>query len=255
MTEAQIIGSQIANIFGPFMAFSASIIFVERGTRKAFDAQNNALKKQKKAIEAHEKSKKELKELTRRMEEIFIQVSEHTHFLADHTLKEMASMTRENNKHAQQANNLMKESDQKVVQAGDAMNNLTLSMKEMSEASRESSKIIKTINDIAFQTNILSLNANVEAVRACEAGAGFSVVAQEVRNLAKRNAEAAENTEGLIMGIIDKIENGTEIVSGTHHMFSEVASNVTRSSAIMEEIEAASVLQDKGINRITIQLS
>ena len=92
------------------------------------------------------------------------------------------------------ANALMKEADQVVTKANETMGELTRSMSQISDASEETSKIIKTIDEIAFQTNLLALNAAVEAARAGEAGAGFAVVADEVRNLAMRAAEAAKNT-------------------------------------------------------------
>ncbi|MHC1730112.1 MAG: methyl-accepting chemotaxis protein [Syntrophobacteraceae bacterium] len=128
------------------------------------------------------------------------------------SLEEMASMTKQNAGNATQANKLMDETTQVVSMANESMTLLTASMQEISRASEETSKIIKTIDEIAFQTNLLALNAAVEAARAGEAGAGFAVVAEEVRNLALRAADAAKNTANLIEGTVKKVQEGSEVV-------------------------------------------
>ena len=130
------------------------------------------------------------------------------------SLEEMASMTRKNAENAGQADGLMKEVDLVVMRANESMERLTTSMAEINRASEETSKIIKTIDEIAFQTNLLALNAAVEAARAGEAGAGFAVVAGEVRNLAMRAAEAAKNTADLIEGTSKKVKDGSGLVQG-----------------------------------------
>lgn len=122
------------------------------------------------------------------------------------SLEEMSSMTKQNSENANQANLLMQEANKIVTKANKDMAILNLSMEDISKASDETSRIIKTIDEIAFQTNLLALNAAVEAARAGEAGAGFAVVADEVRNLAMRTAEAAKNTAILIEGTIKKSE-------------------------------------------------
>ncbi len=139
------------------------------------------------------------------------------------SLEEMSSMTSQNADNAGCADNLMKEVNQVVGQANASMTELTTSMAHISQASEETSKIIKTIDEIAFQTNLLALNAAVEAARAGEAGAGFAVVADEVRNLAMRAADAAKNTADLIEGTVKKVSDGSDLVTKTNDAFTLVA--------------------------------
>jgi methyl-accepting chemotaxis protein len=166
------------------------------------------------------------------------------------SLEEMSSMTRQNAGNAAQADGLMKQANQVVQKANDAMASLTKSMKDISTASEETSKIIKTIDEIAFQTNLLALNAAVEAARAGEAGAGFAVVAEEVRNLAMRAADAAKNTSGLIEGTVNKIKDGSDMVQRTNTSFSEVAASASKVAELVGEIAAASKEQAQGIDQI-----
>lgn len=166
------------------------------------------------------------------------------------SLNEMASMTKQNADNANEANRLMKETRNSVKGASRTMEKLTASMTEISQASQETSKIIRTIDEIAFQTNLLALNAAVEAARAGEAGAGFSVVAEEVRNLAMRTAEAAKSTANLIEGNIKRIGEGSELVEKTDSEFRDMAADVGRSGELIGEISAASQEQALGIEQV-----
>jgi len=166
------------------------------------------------------------------------------------SLEEMSSMTKQNAGNASEADGLMKQTNLVVKKANDAMKDLTNSMQDITSASEETSKIIKTIDEIAFQTNLLALNAAVEAARAGEAGAGFAVVAEEVRNLAMRAAEAAKNTSQLIEDTVRKIRDGSEIVGKTNEAFAAVATNASKVGELVGEISAASNEQAQGIDQI-----
>ena len=166
------------------------------------------------------------------------------------SLEEMSSMTKQNADNAGQADHLMNEANRVVDQANDRMNRLTASMDEISKASGETSKIIKTIDEIAFQTNLLALNAAVEAARAGEAGAGFAVVADEVRNLAMRAADAAKDTAVLIEGTVEKVNEGSGLVSRTSEAFAEVSASAAKVGELVAEIAAASSEQAEGIDQI-----
>ncbi|MCX5856107.1 MAG: methyl-accepting chemotaxis protein, partial [Deltaproteobacteria bacterium] len=166
------------------------------------------------------------------------------------SLEEMSSMTKQNAGNASQADGLMKQANQVIKKANETMNSLTRSMTEITSASEETSKIIKTIDEIAFQTNLLALNAAVEAARAGEAGAGFAVVAEEVRNLAMRAADAAKNTAGLIEGTVNKIKEGSSLVVKTNDAFVEVSANASKVGELVGEISAASQEQSQGIDQI-----
>ena len=166
------------------------------------------------------------------------------------SLEEMTSMIKQNADNAGQADNLMKETSQVMSGASESMHKLISAMNNITAASDETSKIIKTIDEIAFQTNLLALNAAVEAARAGDAGAGFAVVADEVRNLAMRAAEAAKNTGSLIEGNITEIKQGHELVVATEESFKQVQESAGKMGELISEISAASSEQAQGIEQI-----
>ena len=166
------------------------------------------------------------------------------------SLEEMSSMTCQNSDNASQADQLMGEAKEIVGRANVSMGQLASSMKKITLASEETSKIIKTIDEIAFQTNLLALNAAVEAARAGEAGAGFAVVADEVRNLALRAAEAAKNTGELIEGTSKEVHKGSELAESTNENFDEVAGSARKVAELVSEIAAASHEQAQGIEQV-----
>lgn len=171
------------------------------------------------------------------------------------SLEEMTSMTKQNAGNAVQANNFMATAQQMIEKADVSMNELTKSMKEIATGSEETKKIIKTIDQIAFQTNLLSLNASVEAARAGEAGAGFAVVAEEVRRLAMEAAEAAKNTSTLIENIGKKIKNGEKLADVMDEAFRGITGSSAKVVKLIAEIAAASEEQSRGIDQINRAVS
>ena len=171
------------------------------------------------------------------------------------SLEEMASMTKQNADNANQAKAMMAETKQIVEKVDRQMNEMAEAITGITKTSEETGKIIKTIDEIAFQTNLLALNAAVEAARAGEAGAGFAVVAGEVRNLALRAADAAKNTNGLIENTIKAVKHGNELTLATREAFKENVANAGKVAQLIDEIAAASQEQSQGIDQINRAVS
>jgi methyl-accepting chemotaxis protein len=166
------------------------------------------------------------------------------------SMEELSSMTKQNADHAQQAKAMMGEVQRIVENVNVNMLNMAEAIADVTKSSQETGKIIKTIDEIAFQTNLLALNAAVEAARAGEAGAGFAVVANEVRNLAIRSAEAAKNTSDLIENTIKNVIHGNELTKLTQDAFKENIEISAKIGNIIDEITAASQEQFQGIEQI-----
>ena len=171
------------------------------------------------------------------------------------TLEQMSSMTKANADNATEANAIIGGTKQDMEEAVKILQKLIASMNEISRASEDTEKIVKTIDEISFQTNLLALNAAVEAARAGEAGAGFAVVADEVRNLALRAAEAAKTTEELIKGTVQKIHGGNELLNMTEEAFAKVAADSDKIGQLVGEIAAASKEQAIGIGQLNTAVS
>lgn len=145
------------------------------------------------------------------------------------------------------ASELMNRANGYAVEADRKMDQLTEATRNIDQSSTQIGTIIKTIEDIAFQTNILALNATVEAARAGSAGKGFSVVADEVRSLATKSAEAAQNTNNLINRSIQSAKTGTESTDQAVSAMHVINDCIQSIKSLMDEIAAASFRQSEMI--------
>jgi methyl-accepting chemotaxis protein len=174
------------------------------------------------------------------------------------TIAEVAEQTKQNATNANRANELSTKAKMNAEKGKEDMEEMLNAMKDINESSKNISKVVKVIDDIAFQTNILALNAAVEAARAGQHGKGFSVVAEEVRNLAARSAAAAKETTVMIENSIQKVEEGYAIANKTANALHKIVGGVTDAVETVEKISEASVQQatfiaqiDTGISQIS----
>ncbi len=167
------------------------------------------------------------------------------------TMDETSSMVMQNAENTKQANTLSKQASQAATEGSHKMCVMSKSMDELKKSSGEIAKIIKVIDEIAFQTNMLALNAAVEAARAGDAGLGFAVVAQEVRNLAKKSAQAAKDTAEIIDRNIELSEQGVVIGDEVNISLQEIMEKTNDVNQLMSEIAAASEEQAKGTSQVT----
>ena len=140
---------------------------------------------------------------------------------------------------------------EEVSLCNEQMQTLMEAMRKIQDSSDEIGKILKTIQDIAFQTNILALNAAVEAARAGAAGKGFAVVAQEVRELAGKSAQAAQNTSTLIAQSSDAVRVGSEVADHTANTLSEVVDSIHSVVGSIDAIATTANEQSDGVWQVS----
>ncbi|MFP4031133.1 MAG: methyl-accepting chemotaxis protein [Desulfococcaceae bacterium] len=167
------------------------------------------------------------------------------------SLEQIAAMIRQNAQNVTQANALMNETANVVREAAQAMTELIESMNRITADGEKTRKVVGAIEEIAFQTNLLALNAAVEAARAGEAGAGFAVVAEEVRNLALRSSRAARNTAELIEDSVQGIQSGAALMDNANAAFGRVSEGARKVGDLLAEVTAASQEQSEGIQQVS----
>ncbi|GBU22873.1 hypothetical protein R80B4_02786 [Fibrobacteres bacterium R8-0-B4] len=171
------------------------------------------------------------------------------------SLEETSSMTKQNAGNSDKAKKLVDQVTYDLSEVSVAMDRMAEAIRQIKQASDNTAMIIKTIDSIAFQTNLLALNAAVEAARAGEAGKGFAVVAGEVRNLAKRSADAAKDTANLIKASVEHAESGVTITQDVEKALSQSVEHAGKVGGLIAEIAKACNDQALGIEQVNKALA
>jgi Methyl-accepting chemotaxis protein len=171
------------------------------------------------------------------------------------SISEIALQTKQNAGSATQANTLVLATQTETANGTESMRRMLEAIREISESSANISKINKTIEDLAFQTNILALNAAVESARAGQYGKGFAVVAEEVRNLAVKSSEAAKETSAMIENAIGRIDSGSKIAEETSADLSKISGFIEQVTVYIGNIATASNEQATNITQIDLGLT
>ncbi|MCZ9939366.1 methyl-accepting chemotaxis protein [Brachyspira hyodysenteriae] len=170
-------------------------------------------------------------------------------------IEEMASTIKSSADHSVEGNDMMIASKKAVENGASVITETTRNIEEVYESSEKIKSITKTIEDIAFQTNILALNASVEAARAGDQGRGFAVVASEVRNLAQNSQSSAKDITLLIENIYEKINKSAETARESQAIFNDIQSKIDGTAKIMQEISTTAVEQQTGVDQVNIAVS
>jgi methyl-accepting chemotaxis protein len=166
------------------------------------------------------------------------------------SVAEIAEKTKVNADMADNAAKHMAAIVDKAEEGIQQMNVMMTAIADITEANASIRQIMKTIDDIAFQTTILSLNASIEAARAGEHGKGFAVVAEEVRTLAAKSVKASKETDLTVQNAVVKTETGARIANETVTSLTEIVRSIQESNQMLEKIATASEEQSVGISQI-----
>ncbi len=171
------------------------------------------------------------------------------------SLNQSVEMSQQNAESTRQATQISAQANESANKGITEIREMMNSIQEIKKSSDQIAKIIKVIDDIAFQTNILALNAAVEAARAGEAGLGFSVVAEEVRNLAGRSAQAAKDTAAIIEANIESSQKGVMVAERVQEVFNEITAQSGKVNILMNEVANAIREQSLGVEQVNKALT
>ncbi|MCL7928662.1 methyl-accepting chemotaxis protein [Halomonas llamarensis] len=171
------------------------------------------------------------------------------------SMEEITSTVEHTSSSAQEANQLSQAASDVAGRGGEAVSQVTSTMEDIAESSGKIGDIVTLMNNIAFQTNLLALNASVEAARAGEHGRGFAVVAAEVRKLAQRSNDAANDIKNLIEDSQGKVQYGTKLVHSAGETMDDIVNHITRVTDVLGEITSAASEQSDGISQVNVAVA
>lgn len=166
----------------------------------------------------------------------------------------ISEQVKQNSQNADDAYTLASQAGQSVEESSQFMGEMTVAMGNIANSSEKINQIVKTVEDIAAQTNILALNASVESARAGEAGKGFAVVAEEVRSLSVKVGEATKNIADLVENASSAIQAGTAIVKKTEGSLQAVVDKSKLIETKIKEIASASEEQDTSLEQVNLEI-
>lgn len=222
---------------------------------------NKFLERLQQLVEKVKQSSKEVYEATEEIasnsENLAVRTNQQAASLTETsaTLAEFTTSVQNNTENSAEADMMLADFNAEIQEKSSLIDDVTRTMSEIYESSKEIDNIIKVINDISFQTNLLALNAAVEAARAGEAGRGFAVVASEVRNLAQKTAESSKSIQEIVIRNVESTQRGTELVNDTSKFFGEIVGVMGETVQKIAEITDASRHQSTGIEQINTAIS
>ena len=166
------------------------------------------------------------------------------------TVRDMAESTDQMAEHAKSTSDVAADAGRLVERGNSATGQMVNAIGEVKESANKGAVVIRTIDEIAFQTNLLAINAAVEAARAGDAGKGFAVVSQEVRNLAQRAANAARETGQLLEDSQQKALYGAEKAAEVERIFADISGAISKVSALAAEVARAAAEQARGVEHV-----
>ena len=171
------------------------------------------------------------------------------------SMEQMASTIKSSTEYSLTGNDMMISSKSSIDEAGDIIIQTTSNIEEVYEASTKIRNITKIIEDIAFQTNILALNASVEAARAGDQGRGFAVVASEVRNLAQTTQSSVKDITSLVADSEEKIAAATETARESKEIFQNLRVQIEETAKIMQDLSSTAMEQQAGVDQVNIAIT